>query len=83
MNELENIFNDIDYINIVSNILKDDDFNKIKNCRHHGLTRYDHSLRVSYYSYLVTKKLKLKLLLMLQAIFQKENFFSLKVKISL
>lgn len=59
MKKLENIFNDIDYINIVSNILKDDDFNKIKKCRHHGLTRYDHSLRVSYYSYLVTKKLKL------------------------
>ena len=59
MKELENIFNDIDYINIVSNILKNDDFNKIKHCRHHGLTRYDHSLRVSYYSYIVTKKLKL------------------------
>ena len=56
---LEKVYEDIDFINIVSNILKDDKFSEIKNCRHHGITRYEHSLRVAYYSYLVTKKLKL------------------------
>lgn len=59
MGKLENIYNDIEFINIVSNILNDDKFEDIKKCRHHGITRYEHSLRVSYYSYLITKKLKL------------------------
>lgn len=59
MKKLENFCNDIEYVNIISNILKNDRFLEIKNCRHHGITRYEHSMRVSYYSYLVTKKLKL------------------------
>jgi len=50
---------DKEYIEIVSNIMENEKFNKIKKCKHHGITRYEHSLRVSYYSYLVTKKLKL------------------------
>ena len=44
---------------IVSDILENKEFTKIKNCRHHGLNRLDHSIRVSYYSYLVCKRLKL------------------------
>jgi len=56
---LKNINNDFEYIEIISNIMKDKKFNKIKWCKHHGITRYEHSLRVSYYSYLITKKLKL------------------------
>lgn len=31
------------------------EFNKLKNIKHHGITRYDHSLRVAYYTYVVTK----------------------------
>jgi len=57
--KLENIYNDIEYINIISNILKNEKFLNIKKCRHHGITRFEHSLRVSYYSYLISKKLKL------------------------
>lgn len=44
---------------LVGDILSDEKFLKIKECRHHGLSRLDHSLRVSYYSYLITKKLRL------------------------
>ena len=32
-----------------------DEFNELKNINHHGITRYNHSLRVAYYTYLVTK----------------------------
>lgn len=56
---MDNIYNDIEYINLISNIIKNKKFLNIKECRHHGITRYEHSLRVSYYSYLITKKLKL------------------------
>lgn len=50
---------DQEFINITSFILNNDDFMKTKECIHHGLTRYDHSLRVSYYSYKMCKFLKL------------------------
>ena len=59
MNKLDNITKNEEYLEIVSNILENEKFNEIKNCRHHGITRYEHSLRVSYYSYLMAKKLKL------------------------
>ena len=56
---MDNIFKDRTYMYIVSDILENKEFTKIKNCRHHGLNRLDHSIRVSYYSYLVCKRLKL------------------------
>lgn len=48
-----------EFFNIVNDILENDEFNKLKDIKHHGLNRFDHSFRVSYYSYLVTKKLGL------------------------
>ena len=56
---MENEIKDLEYLEIISNIMKNKKFNQIKQCRHHGITRYEHSLRVSYYSYLITKKLRL------------------------
>ena len=50
---------DSQYIEIVNNILDNEDFQKIKKIEHHGISRYDHSLKVSYYSYKVSKMLKL------------------------
>ena len=54
-----NIKNDNEYIEIVNNILNNDEFNKIDNIEHHGISRLKHSLRVSYYSYKIAKALKL------------------------
>jgi len=34
-----------------------DEFNELKHINHHGITRYNHSIRVAYYTYLVTKVL--------------------------
>ena len=47
------------YNYIINNIINNKDFLKIDSCRHHGITRLEHSLRVSYYSYKVSKFLKL------------------------
>lgn len=55
----ENKYNDKEYINIVSDIIDNEEFNKTKEIMHHGLNRFDHCLRVSYYSYKVAKLLKL------------------------
>jgi len=54
-----NIKQDREYIELVEDILNNDEFNKIKEIEHHGITRLEHSLKVSYYSYKIAKKLKL------------------------
>ncbi len=57
---MNNIYNDYQYFNYVNDIMENDKFMKLKECVHHGTSRFDHSLRVSYYSYLVTKALGLR-----------------------
>ena len=46
-------------MSIVNNILDNDEFLKIRQIEHHGISRYDHSLKVSYYSYKIAKVLHL------------------------
>lgn len=58
MNINEHI-NDADYYSIVKDILTNEEFNKTKEIVHHGYNRYDHCIRVSYYSYRIAKLLKL------------------------
>ena len=49
---------DVEYINIVRDVLKNEEFKKRKNYRHHGdITVYDHSLKESYVAYKMAKKL--------------------------
>lgn len=50
---------DREYSQIVYPILINEEFNKIKTIEHHGVTRFDHSLKVSYYSYKIAKFLHL------------------------
>ena len=57
---MNNIYNDYQYFNYVNDIMENDKFMKLKECVHHGTSRFDHSLRVSYYSYRVTKALGLR-----------------------
>lgn len=59
MGKLENIDKDFEYMMIIEDILRNKDFLKLKDYKHHGITRLEHSIRVSYYSYQITKKLKL------------------------
>ena len=51
--------NDLQYRKIVNHILDNEEFLKIKKIEHHGITRYDHSIKVSYYSYKIAKALRL------------------------
>ena len=46
---------DLEFIRIVEHILDNKEFKKIKKIEHHGVNRYDHSVRVAYYSYKVAK----------------------------
>ncbi len=50
---------DKEYNYIINNIINNKEFLQIDHCRHHGISRLDHSLRVSYYSYKVSKFLHL------------------------
>lgn len=50
---------DIEYTTIVDPILLNNEFNKLDDIEHHGTTRLEHSLKVSYYSYKIAKALKL------------------------
>lgn len=47
------------YFSIIDNIIYDKEFNKLKDIEHHGISRYSHSVRVSYFSYKIAKFLKL------------------------
>ena len=56
---MEECYNDMKYYNLVYDIINDNEFKKIDNCVHHGISRFDHSCRVSYYSYKVCRILGL------------------------
>ena len=51
--------NDSEYLFYISDILENNEFNKLETINHHGISRLDHSIRVSYYSYKISKALKL------------------------
>lgn len=44
---------------IINPILEINEFHELAEIEHHGITRYDHSLRVAYFTYKVTKTLHL------------------------
>lgn len=56
---MNQIYKNEEYNKIVSHILEDKDFQKLKEVRHHDSNRLAHSLKVSYYSYKVSKILHL------------------------
>lgn len=47
------------YYDIVKDVLDNEEYQQLKNIKHHGLDRLEHNKRVSYYSYLVCKILHL------------------------
>lgn len=40
---------------IISDIIENKEFNELKNCKHHGITRYEHSMNVAYFAYKMTR----------------------------
>ena len=55
----KNILADKEYMSLVSTYFKDDLVQSLKNIPHHDTNRLDHSLKVSYLSYRLCKKLNL------------------------
>lgn len=52
-------YNSKEFYKIINPILQNEEFLKLKEITHHGITRFDHSMRVAYYTYVVTKGMKL------------------------
>ena len=52
-------YNNNEFYKIINEIINLEEYKKLKEINHHGVSRYDHSLRVAYFTYLVTKKLHL------------------------
>ena len=50
---------DKEYKRIVRDILRNNEFKKLYNIEHHGISRWEHLLKVSYHSYIIAKKLKI------------------------
>ncbi len=55
-----NKYQDEEFFEIVEPIINNAEFKKIKNIHHHGITRYDHCMRVAYFSYKISKFLHLE-----------------------
>lgn len=53
------MYSDYEYFNLVNDILENENFKKMNDITHHGITRFDHSIRVSYFSYRIAKFLRL------------------------
>ncbi len=60
---------------IVDSIINNEEFQKMKDIPHHGITRYHHLLRVAYYTYYVTKFLRLDYLKATRAAVLHDFFF--------
>ena len=73
---MEHIFKDENYCTLVNDILDNKDFIKTDNIEHHGTTRFAHSLRVSYYSYILACKLGLNSLSVARAGLLHDYFMS-------
>ena len=49
----------LDFYNIIKDYYEHKEVQKMSKYKHHGITRLEHSLRVSYYTYVITKFLRL------------------------
>ncbi len=54
-----NSITNIEYLTLVRDILNNENFSQIENIKHHNSNRLEHSLKVSYIAYKISKKLKL------------------------
>lgn len=52
--------NNIEFLNIIKPIIEHKQFIQLKKIKHHGDNRYDHCMRVAYYTYIISKKIHLQ-----------------------
>lgn len=48
---------DKEYKRIIKDILRNKEFKKLYNIEHHGISRWEHLIKISYYSYRIAKRL--------------------------
>ena len=48
---------DKEFRKIIKDILRNEEFKKMYNIEHHGISRWEHLMKISYYSYRIAKKL--------------------------
>ena len=48
-----------EYRGIVKEILRNTTFKQIYNIEHHGISRWEHLIKISYHSYKIAKKLRM------------------------
>ena len=56
---LYNIKHDKEYKKIVKDIFRNVEFKRLYNIEHHGISRMEHSIKISYYSYKIAKILRM------------------------
>lgn len=56
---ISNFKNDKEYKKIIKDIFRNVEFKKLYNIEHHGISRMEHSLKISYFSYKIAKILKM------------------------
>lgn len=54
-----NRYTDLEFYSLIKPILDNEEYQKTKKISHHGITRFEHSIRVAYFSYKITKTLRL------------------------
>ena len=52
-------YHNLEFYKIINPILDNKEFLKLKSITHHGITRFDHCMRVAYYTYVITKGMNL------------------------
>ena len=52
---MRTFYPDYEFNNLIAPIICNEEYQKTKKITHHGMTRYDHMVRVAYYSYKITK----------------------------
>ena len=69
-------YNNKDFLEIIDDIIKNEEFKNLEKYKHHYIyTRHNHSLSVSYYSYLVCKFLHLDYISVTRASLLHDLFF--------
>ena len=53
-------YDDQQFIKMIEPYINNSRYQELKNCKHHGIHRYEHSIRVSYYTYKISKMFHLR-----------------------
>ena len=67
---------DQEYLDMLNDITNDEEYQKLKCEKHHGINRFEHSMRVAKRTYIVTKRRKMNYKEATRAAFLHDYFFS-------